>query len=45
MPAILQREIDKLKKRLLSMGAIIEERLQFAVKALDERDDRLAHKI
>jgi phosphate transport system protein len=45
MPAILRREIDKLKKRLLAMGAIIEERLQSAVKALDERDDRLAQKI
>jgi phosphate transport system protein len=45
MPVILQREIDKLKKRLLALGTVIEERLQLAAKALDERDDRLAKRI
>ena len=45
MPVILQREIDKLKKRLLALGTVIEERLQLAAKALDERDERLAKRI
>jgi phosphate transport system protein len=41
----LQREIDKLKKEILSLGAIVEKSVQLAVKSIEERDSGLADKV
>lgn len=41
----LQRELDRLKKRVLSLGAMAEERVRMTVKAIETRDGRLAQKI
>jgi phosphate transport system protein len=41
----LQRELDRLKKRILSLGAIVEERVRMAVKAIETRDGKLAQNI
>jgi phosphate transport system protein len=41
----LQREIDKLKKRILSLAAEVEESLQMAVRAVTERDPGLVKKV
>jgi phosphate transport system protein len=45
MSVHLQREIANLKKSILSLGAIVEERLWQAVKAVSERNYDLAKKI
>lgn len=39
---ILHREIDKLKQGLLTLGALVEERVNLAVKAVENRDMELA---
>ena len=36
----LQREINNLKRHLLSLSALVEEQVQLAVQALLERDER-----
>jgi phosphate transport system protein len=41
----LQREIDKLKKYLLSLCAIVEDQVQMAIRALLERDGELAREV
>ena len=41
----MQREIDKLKKRLLSLCWIVEERFRQAVKSIEKRDADLAQKV
>lgn len=41
----LQREIDKLKKKILSLGAAVESSVQMAVKSIEERDSALAEKV
>lgn len=41
----LQREIDRLKKSILTLGAIVEERVHLAVQAISERDEKLAQKV
>jgi len=41
----LIKEIDKLKKMLLSLSAMVEESVQRAVKALDTRDAALAQRV
>jgi phosphate transport system protein len=41
----LQREIDKLKKEILSLGAMVESSVQMAVKSIEERDSNLAEKV
>jgi phosphate transport system protein len=41
----LQREIDKLKKEILSLGALVENSVQIAVRAIDDRDSTLAEKV
>ena len=41
----LHKEMKTLKKRLLSLGAEVEERLDLAVKAIDTRDQQLAKQI
>jgi phosphate transport system protein len=38
MSVHLQREIDRLKKSLLSLSALVEEQVALAVEALEERD-------
>ena len=39
------RELENLKKRILSLGAMVEERVHMAIKAIDTRDGNLAAKI
>ena len=41
----LQRELNRLKKRILSLGAMVEERVRMAMKAIETRDGELAKKI
>jgi phosphate transport system protein len=41
----LQREVEHLKKMVLSLGAKVEERVREATIAIDERDARLAKKV
>jgi phosphate transport system protein len=38
----LQRAIERLKKRILELSAVVEDRVYQAVKAVDSRDARLA---
>ncbi len=45
MPGHLQKEIDKIKKEILSLGAMVEERLQKAIFAIKTADFLLAQKI
>jgi len=45
MPQHLQREIEKLKTMLLSLGADVEENVYRAVRALDERNATLANQV
>jgi len=45
MSVHLQREIDQLKKHLLSVCALVEEQLQRAVRALIERDAEVAREV
>ena len=40
-----QRELHKLKKRILSLGAMVEENVRLAVKAVETRDAALAGRI
>jgi phosphate transport system protein len=40
-----QRELDQLKKRILALGAMVEERVRMAVKAMENRDSKLAERI
>lgn len=41
----LQTEIEKLKKHILAIGAVVEESLHKAVRALQSRDARLAESV
>jgi phosphate transport system protein len=41
----LQRELDQLKKRILALGAMAEDRVRMAVKAMENRDRELAERI
>jgi len=41
----LQRELERLKKRLLSLGAMVEERVRLAIRSIESRDDQLAQRI
>ena len=41
----LQRDIDKLTKRTVSLGALVEERFHMATKAIECRDAQLARKV
>ena len=45
MPIRLQKELDKLKKSILSLGAMVEERVRMAIQALELREANLAEKI
>jgi phosphate transport system protein len=41
----LQKEIEKLKKKILSLGAMVEERVRMAIQAHETRNGDLATKI
>ena len=41
----LQREIDKLKRKVLALGAIVEENLRLAFQAIDQRDAAKARRV
>ena len=41
----LQRELEKLKKRILSLGAMAEESVRMAIQAFETRDRKLALEI
>jgi phosphate transport system protein len=45
MSRILQREVDKLRKTLLSLGTRVEETVRRAVNAIDRRDVALAQHV
>jgi phosphate transport system protein len=44
MSFLLQKEIEHLKKKILSLSTYVEENLQRAVKSLETRDSQLANK-
>ncbi len=39
------KELENVKKRILALGAMVEERVQMAIKAIDTNDSDLAEKI
>jgi phosphate transport system protein len=39
------RELEKIKKRILSLGAIVEDRVRMSIRAIETRDSRIAKKI
>jgi phosphate transport system protein len=41
----LQRELERIKKRILSLGALVEDHVRMAVQAIEEGDAALAEKI
>jgi len=45
MPKHFHRELEKLKKRILALGAMVEERVYMATKAIENNDSDLADKI
>lgn len=45
MTVHLERELDRLKKKILALGAIVEERVRMAIKAMETRDRDLAKKV
>lgn len=45
MPKHLQTEIDRLKKRILHLGALVEEAVEKAARAVTTRDAELARRV
>lgn len=45
MTVHLQRELDRLKKKILSLSALVEQRVRQAVKSVEERDGQLAQQV
>jgi phosphate transport system protein len=45
MPVHFQRELGRLKKRILSLGAEVEQGVRLATKSLDSRDRNLAAQV
>ncbi len=41
----LQREMDKLKRKVLALGAIVEENLRLAFQSIDQRDAAKARRV
>ena len=41
----LQRETDKLKRKILALGALVEENLRLAFQAIDQRDAAKARRV
>jgi len=40
-----QRELEKIKKSILSLGALVEDRVRLAIKSIEKRDADLAEQI
>ena len=40
-----QRELEKIKKKILSLGAMVEERVRMAIQSIEEFDGEIAKKI
>lgn len=40
-----QRELEKIKKSILSLGALVEDRVRLAIKSIDKRDADIADQI
>jgi phosphate transport system protein len=45
MPKRLQRELERIKKRILALGTMVEERVRMAIKAIENWDPDLAGQI
>ncbi|MGB5157554.1 phosphate signaling complex PhoU family protein [Desulfobacterium sp. N47] len=45
MPKHLQRELEKIKKSILTLGAMVEDRVRLAIKSIDGRDADIAEHI
>ncbi len=45
MPQRLQRELEHIKKRILGLGGMVEERVRMAIKAIETKDAELANEI
>ena len=45
MPKRLQKELEEIKKRILALGAMVEERVRMAIKAIKDWDADLAEEI
>ncbi|QDU72073.1 phosphate signaling complex protein PhoU [Mucisphaera calidilacus] len=45
MPTHLQRQLDKLKRSLLSLGTLVEEAVDGAIRAIQSRDVTLAEEV
>jgi phosphate transport system protein len=45
MPYRLVSELEKIKKHVLTLGAVVEERVHKAVQAIDERDENIARQV
>ena len=45
MAKIFIRELDNIKKMVVSLGAMVEERVRLAVEAVVNRDSQAAQKI
>ena len=41
----LERELDKLKRKILALGALVENNLRFAFQAIEQRDRDKARKV
>ncbi len=41
----LQRELENIKTRILSLGAMVEDRVRLAIKSIDGRDSEIAEQI
>lgn len=41
----LQRELDRLKRKILALGALVEDDLRQAVRALADRDEKTARRV
>jgi phosphate transport system protein len=38
----LQRELEKIKKSILSLGALVEDRVRLAIKSIETRNAEIA---
>jgi len=45
MSAHLQREIEKLKKKILALSAVVEESVRRSIRSVEERDSALAERV
>lgn len=45
MAVRLQRDIDKLNRRVMSLGALVEERFRLSIKAIECRDEEFARQV